>query len=146
MSKMFKYQSEIEQIQNLGICCPPEELSAPNNLKTFRFVFEDTNHIKNHKPPGANNPQRILTIKDQKKCSLYGLSCFKVQDNAKLFFLNLSKHSPKFHLLVGDTLSIGNLDTNDGLITTEDKDTHFDLFEFETCNLSDKFTPIEKLI
>ena len=47
---------------------------------------------------------------------------------------------------VGETLSTGVLDGNDGLITEEGKHTHFDLFEFESCNLSNKFTPIEKLI
>jgi hypothetical protein len=146
MSNKFKYHNEIEKIKQMGICCPPDELTVPNNLQAFRFVFEAHNHINNHKPPGANNPKRVLTTNDQKRCSLYGLSCFKRPDSAKQFFSELIKINPKFNKAVGETLSTGVLDGNDGLITEEGRHTHFDLFEFESCNLSNKFTPIEKLI
>jgi hypothetical protein len=146
MSNKFKYHNEIDKVQQMGICCPPDELTVPNNLQTFRFVFEDPNHTKNHKPPGANKPHRVLTEKDQKKCSLYGLSCFKRPDSAKQFFSELRKINPLFYKAVGETLSSGVLDGNDGLMTEEGRHTHFDLFEFENCNLSNKFTPIEKLI
>ena len=146
MNELFKYHNQIQQIRESGVCCPPNELNTPNNLRAFRFVFEDSNNIRNHKPPGANNPKRILTEKEQKKCSLYGLSCFTRQDGAKQFFSELSKQSPNFYKAVGETLSTGVLDGNDGLITEEGKHTHFDLFEFESCNLSNKFIPIEKLI
>jgi hypothetical protein len=146
MKESFKYQNEIEQIQESGVCCPPEELINPDDLKSFRFEFEDSSNIKNHKPPGAINPKRILTEKEQKKCSLYGLSCFTKQDAAKMFFAEVSKNNPKFSKAVGETLVTGLLDKNDGLITEEDKHNHFDLFEFEGCDLSKKFKPIEKLI
>ncbi len=146
MTELFKYRNEIQQIRESGVCCPPNELTAPNNLRAFRFVFEDSNNVRNHKPPGANNPKRILTEKEQKKCSLFGLSCFKGQEGAKQFFYKLSKHNPKFYKAVGETLSTGVLNDDDGLITEEDENTHFDLFEFESCDLSAKFTPIEKLI
>ena len=64
----------------------------------------------------------------------------------KILFSEHSRHIPKFYKAVGETLSTGLIDGNDGLITEEGKHTHFDLFEFESCNLSNKFTPIEKLI
>lgn len=146
MSNKFKYHKEIEKLQQLGICCPPDELAVPNNLKAFRFVFANPNRIENHKPPGVNNPKRVLAMNNKRKCSSYALSCFKSSDMAKQFFLNISKHTPNFYKIVGEMLVSGVLDSNDGLITKEDKNTHFDLFEFENCNLSEKFTPIEKLI
>jgi hypothetical protein len=146
MSELFKYQKEIQQIQELGVCCPPDELSTPNQLRVYRFVFENSSTDKNHIPPGAINPKRILTEKEQKKCSLYGLSCFTGEVGAKQFFSELSKHNPKFYKAVGETLSTGVLNEDDGLITEEDVYTHLDLFEFESCDLSTKFTSIEKLI
>jgi hypothetical protein len=146
MNELFKYQKEMEQIQESGVCCPPDELITPNDLIAFRFAFEDSNKIKNHKPPGVINPKRILTEKEQKKCSLYGLSCFTKKDAAKLFFSEVSRNNPNFSKAVGETLMTGFLNKNDGLITEEDKNNHFDLFEFEGCDLSKKFKPIEKLI
>jgi hypothetical protein len=146
MSELYKYKKEIEKIRELGINCPHDVLTSPDNLLAFRFTFEDLSNIKNHKPPGAINPKRILTEKEQKKCSLYGLSCFKKQEGAKEFFYEYSKNHPMFYKSVGEMLSSGIMDIKDGLITEEDQHSHFDLFEFEGCNLSEKFTPIEKLI
>jgi hypothetical protein len=145
MSNRFKYQNEIEKVKSLGLKCPPEDLFVPNGILAFRFTFEDTESVKNHLPPGVMNPQRILKVNDHTKCSLYGLSCFKRMEGAMNFFAMLLETNPRFHKAVGSNLSSGIINDDDGMITKEDKHSHFDLFEFVNCNLSTKFKTIEKL-
>ncbi len=146
MGKRFKYQNQIDKVQEQGLCCPPDNLLVPNNHLSFRFVFEDAKHVKNHNPPGINNPKRILKEQDSKKCSLYGLSCFSKEGGAKQFFNSITNSIPNVHKSIGDTLSTGYIQSDNGLMSEEDIETHFDLFEFEDCDLSKSFVPKEKLI
>ena len=49
-------------------------------------------------------------------------------------------HSPQIKNTLGDSLSNGIINNTDGLITTANSEsTHFDLYEFSACNLSQKF-------
>ncbi len=146
MDKKFKYQSQMEELNELGLCCPPENLFVPDKIVYYRFVFDDINHKKNHKPPGINNPKRLLKEQDSKKCSLYGLSCFSKEIGAKSFYVNITNSIPNIHKSIGNTLSIGHIQSVDGLITEEDSKTHFDLFEYESCDLNKSFSPKEKLM
>lgn len=146
MSKKFKYQSQIEEVQSQGLCCPPDSLLVPNNHLSYRFVFENVNNVKNHKPPGINNPKRIIKEQDAKKCSLYGLSCFSKERGAKQFFTNILNDIPNIYKSIGNTLSTGFIQSDNGLMSEEDTQTHFDLFEFEDCDLRKSFVHKEKLI
>ena len=146
MSKKYKYQNDIESINCLGICCPPEELYEPNSLEAFRFVFDDPKHIRNHNVPGNITPQRVLTENDHEKCTLFGLSCFQKKDGAISFFNDVRKTIKKFDKIVGNNISTGIIDNEDGHVTKPQEYTHFDLFEFENCDLSQKFVPIEKIL
>lgn len=145
MTTKFKYREELDSVNSLGICCPPTGLTPPPKIPIFRFVFEEDD-LRNHKPPGINNPKRILKENDSKKCSLYALSCFKNPDGAKDFYSYLIQNIPNIYKSIGSCLCGGELEENDGLMSEEGKNTHFDLFEFEECNLAEKFTVIEKLI
>lgn len=146
MTVNFKYKVEMETLSMENITCPPESLEDPVGLIAFRYIFEDIHHPNNHKPAGVVNPSRLISEVDRKKCSLFGLSCFKNKDSAKSFYIAICKNFSKLPEKVGSHLSEGILDSNDGLITPEDANTHFDLFEFIGCDLSKKFIVVEKLI
>lgn len=143
--KNFKFKEELSEIDSLGICCPPEELNKIENLITFRFTFSPPNEEKNHIVAGKKNPKRVLKTDGNKKCNLFGLSCFKNDEKAILFFEELQKNIPMIKKSLGDNLSKGILIEEDGEITTEDVWTHFDLFEYEECDLSERFKPISEL-
>ena len=142
----LKYQDEINAVNGMGLCCPPEDLLVPTNILSYRFVFEDAAHKKNHIPMGKNNPKRVLSEKDGKKCFLYSLSCFADEKGARSFFVEVKKTNPNFEKSVGGWICEGIIDDKDGLVSKPDAFTHFELFEYENCNLSKKFEPKDKLV
>lgn len=141
----LKYQNEIEEVRKTGCSCPPDGLEAINAL-SYRYVFEDPQHPNNHKPVGKNSPKRVLNTKDEKKCTLFSLSCFADKNGAINFFWELKKNIPNFEKSVGNLLHEGIITEDDGLTTTPEYYTHFELFEYIQCNLSVKFTLSEKLV
>lgn len=142
--KEFKFKKELEEIDRLGICCPPEKLKKINELTSYRFTFDPPNN-KNHIVAAKKNPKRVLNTIGDKKCRLFGLSCFKNDEKALLFFEELKKNIPMIGKSLGDKLSKGVLNKDDGEITYEDDWTHFDLFEYKECDLSERFQPIAEL-
>lgn len=130
----LKYQSEIAQLIAKGKKMP--ELFFPNNKLAYRFVFR--NSANNHLPVYVMQPQRAL--KDNAVVEGYALSCFETKEAADKMRQRLAL---KFKA-IGDSVCCGNLDNADGLITEPSETSrHFELFEFENCNLSDKFNIIE---
>jgi hypothetical protein len=143
--KEFKFKEELTKIDKLGVCCPPKGLINIDQLTSYRFTFAPPNDHKNHIVAGKKNPKRILNTQGEKKCRLFGLSCFKNDEKALFFFDELKKTFPKIKNSLGDSLSEGILLKIDGEVTMEDHWTHFDLFEYEECDLSVRFSPILEL-
>ena len=148
MERKFKYHNELIEVAKFRECpFPPENLRAPDFTEdVFRFVFEDHNHPHNYIPPFAITPSRANNPNDRMKTDGYGISCFEKYDQAKTSYFNLSRSLKKFASTAGNSLSKGFVDVNDGLVDESEKNTHFNLYEFEGCDLSKKFTFIEKLI
>ena len=142
----LKYQHEIIEVGKNGVKCPPDELTAPNNLLAFRFVFDDPKHVKNHIPVGVHKPQRVLTEHENRRCFLFSLSCFTKKDGAIAFFDEYKQTIKQFEKIVGNTICGGNIDVKDGLVGKPGRHTHFELFEFQECDLGAKFEPLHKLI
>ncbi len=131
----FKYQNEIERLINSGLKLPV--LYPPNGIESFRYVFADDNPA-NHKPVSILNPSRQLP--DELKFSGYALSCYDRETAAVDRYKSLCKINKKMRLTIGDALCFGNLQNTDGMISSVNPETrHFDLFEFENCNLSQTF-------
>ena len=141
-----KYENEIIAVDKLGLKCPPDNLSVPKDFPTYRFVFEDKAHIKNHKPAGKINPKRVLSEKDERKCFLYSLSCFTNKEGAETFFFEVKKNIKNFEKSVGNWIYGGIINDRDGLMSTPEENAHFELFEFTDCDLSAKFEAVKKLI
>lgn len=137
----LKYQKQIDCLLSEGLKLPA--LGAPNGIEAYRFVFLDENK-NNHKPVSIQKPSRRLP--DNKKLSGFALSCFNSQLNAEQRYKALCKSFKNTPKTIGDSLSSGRLNNEDGLVTAPDKISgHFDLYESSSCNLSKTFKIIETL-
>lgn len=135
----FKYKSHIEDLISSGINLP--FLKEPEDTVGYRFIFKD-NPEKNHIPQYINNPRRLLTAIEKKNASTsgYALSCFKKENKAQERFAALAANISQIKKTLGDSLSTGIIRNEDGKITiAEEQSTHFDLYEYCECNLSNTF-------
>ena len=141
----FKYQSHIDNSINIGAVLPA--LTIPKNKCAYRYVFSE-NNINNHKPVYIQKPKRAISDIDKSKITTsgYSLSCFEEENSAINKFNKLQSNHRNISLTVGDALCSGLLNKNDGLVTQANSETHFDLYEFECCDLSKTFQIIKTLI
>ena len=140
----FKYQEQINELLALG--CQLPVLYTPDNRKACRFVFSDEGH-RNHIPQYMSNPKRMLQdiMKGKQTTSLLALSCFTTPDKAESFYRNLRKAFKNISKSIGDSLAEGNLTHDDGKMTAEKENGHFDFYEYETCDLNKTFQITKKL-
>lgn len=142
----FKYAEHLLGLSQTGITCPPiGELAVIDSKLAYRYVFEDINHTSNHKPAGVIKPQRVLDAKPIHKCAHYSLSCFEEKEGALGRFEELKAFNKNIKKSLGDCLCRGILDVKDGMTSDAAYLTHFELFEYTTCDLSTKFVIIQKL-
>lgn len=135
----FKYKAEIENFISLGISLP--ELKEPNDKVAYRFIFKDK-PVMNHIPQYIKKPQRALSAIEKSTASTsgYALSCFEQEFKAKERFAALEANIPQIRKTIGDSLSSGTITNSDGLISMADTNsTHFDLYEYCGCDLSNSF-------
>ena len=131
----FKYQDEIDIAISQGCALPV--LHEPCGMTAYRFVF-DHEHPNNFLPPLKIKPQRRLDASI--RVTGYALSCFEDMEKAKNQYVNLAKTFRNIKTEIGDCLSSGKIENNDGLVDDTSLSTsHFNLFEFEGCDLSKKF-------
>lgn len=74
------------------------------------------------------------------------LSMFISQPQAVTFFSGLKRRYPNIHKVLGSNLAQGALVESDRRATTPDGRGHFDLFEYETADLSIKFAIVQALV
>lgn len=134
----YKYQRQIDELLAMG--CQLPELFAPDNIQACRFAFSGEGQA-NHIPQYMSNPKRMLQDmgKGKANISLLSLSCFTTADKAETFYINLRKAFKNVQHTIGDSLSEGLLANEDGQITSPAANGHFDLYEYETCNLNKTF-------
>lgn len=142
---VFKYQSEIDILINKGAKLP--FLSEPQNKDAYRYVFSELNP-NNHKPVYVQNPQRAISAMDKNRLSTsgYALSCFEQEDKAIKKFNELRANNRNIALTMGNALCSGTLNESDGLITQANHETHFDLYEYNGCDLLRTFEITKILI
>lgn len=142
----FKYRSELQNLIDRGAQMP--QLHIPTSMNAYRYVFSEKPE-KNHIPVYVQKPKRAISNADKNKLTTsgYALSCFENEEKAIAKYSKFQAHSPQIKNTLGDSLSNGIIDTSDGLITTPNPEsTHFDLYEFSTCDLSRKFQIKRSLI
>lgn len=141
----FKYQKQIDELLAKG--CQLPELFAPNNMAACRSVFSQEGH-QNHIPQYMSNPKRMLQDinKGTANTSLLALSCFTTSEKAETFYANLRKAFKNVFTSIGDSLSEGKLTNEEGLKTSTSCNGHFDLYEYESCDLNKSFVITKHLI
>jgi len=113
----------------------------------YRYVFSSEN-TNNHKPVYKQKPRRVITDTN-KGClstSGYALSCFEDEQKAIKKYDLLKAICKNIKLSIGDALSYGVLDENDGWVTVSNDESHYDLYEFHNCDLSTKLIVKQSLV
>lgn len=141
----FKYKQHIDSLLSLGIELP--ELISPNDKHSYRYIFKDKPE-KNHIPQYIKKPQRALNEIERSTATTsgYALSCFEQEEKAKAQFASLEANIRNIRKTIGDSLASGTISESDGLISIANASTtHFDLYEYCTCDLSTTFKYLSDL-
>jgi hypothetical protein len=148
MNKRFKYQDQLIAISEFRGCnFPPDNLHIPAfEEDVYRFIFDNPEHPNNHKPPFIIKPLRANNPNDKMKSDGYALSCFEKEIQAKRTFQKFTKSNRNFAKTAGNSLSRGLIENIDGLVDNTTESGHFNLYEFEDCDLSQKFVITETLV
>lgn len=136
--RKFKYQDLIDGVLAEGVELPA--LMPIAEEMAYRFI-STTNPDQNHLPAYVRKPQRLIQDREKERLATtnFALSCFPSEESATAFYSFLKKGMKHISQNIGDALSEGLLVSNDGLKTEEDEHRHYDLYEFEGCNLNTKF-------
>ena len=135
--KKLKYKSEHTK---LDCECPPTESFTHKNVEAFRWVHKDFNHENNFKPVLLITPSRIDEIDScESQCSGYGLSLFIDEKKAEKKLISYLKRKPMLSEIFGDSIAVGKIDKEDGVINEPDKKGHFTFHESDKSNIKLKF-------
>lgn len=142
----YKYKALIDAQIALGAIMP--KVHEPSDLYAFRYIFANDERGVNHVPPFVIKPQRAVVKQDKEVPPVEGfaLSCYTDGDKAVEVYYDLVDERPMLRKQLGDTLCSGLISNYDGDVTDPNKKTHFELFEFEVCDLKQTFTKIEKIL
>ena len=145
LKKEFKYQKQINELIALG--CQMPKLYAPEGMPACRFVFADSIR-QSHIPQYLSNPKRMLKdiAKNNASMSLLALSCFATSLKAETFYADLQKTFKNISTTIGDALSEGILNNDDGRKTTTAENGHFDFYEYKGCDLNSTFKITKHLL
>lgn len=134
---MFKYDTEIRELNDCNIQCPPEEISQmQGDMYRFVHLLMCPNYPNNNKPVLKINPTRALVMEDKKKCvAMASLSCFDSQNNALAEFERLKKNNKLIAKSIGCQLARFTVTETDGFRTKPNRYGHFSFFESDSCNL-----------
>lgn len=141
----YKYQDYIDQFQAIGVVMP--EVSHIVACECYRFAFEHCPE-KNHIPQYISNPKRRLTDINRNRASmtLLALSCFLQEENAIARYEELRRSIPLIGKSVGDSIFTGHITETEGMVTPPNVESHFNLFESDTCDLHQTFTYSKSLL
>ncbi|WP_305982366.1 hypothetical protein [Roseivirga thermotolerans] len=133
----LKYFEEIAN-QEFSTDCPYNNAEDRTIDTAFRFTSSDPSNNNNYLPNFiTDQPSRINTIDDSKKCSLFALSMFSSLDKA---VKRLNSLPENIITKKGFThISVAKITKGMGLSTTPEKSGHFDFFEFEGTDIAGVF-------
>lgn len=140
----FKYQKELEYFAAQGAKYP--QLFVPNQKDAYRFAFAE-DWSRSFIPPHKLHPNRLKPQieKGQVELDGFALSNLETLDKANAFYSYLKKICKNARKQIGDSISYGIINIENGMVTSADSKGHFDLYESETCDLSTSFKIIKTL-
>jgi len=144
MSATLKYQTSFDEL-NLTDC--PQKNAIGKDCEAFRFCFDTLEHpdtwitqAEKFKREGTF-PRENTTTK--RLCDSFGLSFFITERAANAVWKAFSQ---RVKGKMGYTsLGKGQLLKTDGLCSPTENSGHFNFFEFDQCNLSNRFVIHSKL-
>jgi hypothetical protein len=140
----YKYQLHIEKY-NLTNCPPVDGAILP--CECYHYIFEDIQDKNNFLPHSMRKPEDFVILQDSKKCSWIGLSCYADYEKAVENWNHWNKiKKGKFAKQVGNFLSKLKLDINDGTTSIKESNSHFNFYEYQSCELHKKITGTIALI
>jgi len=141
----YKYQHLFEEHQ---LTCESLTKGIKINSRAYRWVVGPIDHNLNFLPNilydiAKSSPRRINSLQDQMKCGYCALSFFTSKDAA----INKYKSLPtRAQSLIGyNHIAEGELTDNDGVISEIHND-HFNLFEYISTDLKERFVLTSQLI
>lgn len=142
----LKYSKEMQQLivnHGKGLNTLVNEIASHC---VYRYVYKNDIY-SSHIPPYIKKPNRTLPGRRRKiEIEGYGLSCLETFDSALFFWEELKKNYSNLKQSVGDCLAQGTIDRTDGVIDIADQYHHFNLYEFDCCDLGSKFVVIKQLV
>jgi len=144
MSNKLKYQSSIDLLKLIN--CPPKNATA-KECEAFRFCFDTLDHEETWITQ-ATKHERTSTlprrnVPPKTTCDSFGLSFFTSAKNAettwRAFNARIKERLGYKHLCGG------LIHKNDGLCSAIEKSGHFNLSEYENCDLGLEFKIIAVL-
>ncbi|NDP22608.1 MAG: hypothetical protein GZ091_16225 [Paludibacter sp.] len=136
---MYKYQTEIEALNECNIKCPPEELySFDGTLYRFVHPTDCKEHRNNNLPIAKIKPGRRLD-KEIKCIAHASLSCFDSDKEAGVFILKRSFDNKKIYKSVGCCIAEFQVSETDGTRTDSTENGHFSFFEYRGTDLNNKY-------
>jgi len=139
----FKYKSKMLEA-GVGDVCPPTE-SISQEIQAFRFIYEKIEDDRNFVPAYIKKPQRFNDKSDTEKCSGFGVSLYKSEEHAIKKYSALANIIQNIGKTIGTHLAQGKVLKDFGVITPIDIEGHFDLHEFDSCNLQNSFVVVRKI-
>ena len=137
---MYKYQTEIEALNECNIKCPPEDMYSFEGT-LYRFIHPDDckENVNNNLPVCKINPKRQLKDDEQKCVAHASLSCFDTDKEAEMFILKRSLDNKMIYKSVGCCIAEFQISEKDGARTDSSKNGHFSFFEYMGIDLNDKY-------
>ena len=134
----LKHQDKISKLNLTD--CPPKE-SKQKDCECFRFCFDNLAHPDTW----ITQAEKLTAIgkfprgnaNDRRTCEDFGLSFFIDEENARITWRAFPAGIKK---MLGYTkVMTGKILKTDGLCTATTHQGHFNLHEYEKCNLNGRF-------
>jgi len=124
--------------------CPPTDC-IPKEIQAYRFTYEIIGDERNFIPVYLRTPRRFNDKSDLEKCSGFGISLYKSEEQAIAKYTTLRNIIQNISKTIGTHLAKGKIIERHGVITPVDVEGHFDLHESEECNLHNEFIILRKI-
>jgi hypothetical protein len=134
----YKYQYFFDEND---LQCDCFEKKETIDAFAYRWIINPVNHSNNFIPNflydmQRSNPRRINDVTDKFKCGYCALSLFLSKDDAIKKFRGLPVRAQE---MIGyDSIAEGQITHEDGVIS-DLANNHFNLFEYDTCDLQNRF-------
>lgn len=127
----LKYYEEITKLN-----CSLSRFSERNRT-AFRWVIDTIDHPNNFLP-------RAIIV-GRSSCGDWGLSFFDTLQQSEERLLHIIRDKPRLSKKLGNHIAEGLLTATDGISEDCNEEGHFNLHEYEGCDLKSKFNIVKKV-